>query len=438
MSRRAAVARPPRWPVRLYNSAARATARLGWRPAPITAERALRAARRRTGLHDLGPGAVEEPLTILARSFETEAGFSPFGRRVARQILQGLVEERLKIVDTLDRHPEIRQVEIHRPLFIVGLPRTGTTLLYSLLAQDPAARPLLTWESVYPTPPPTTKTRHTDRRIRKVARLLRMVKYLVPEFDQVHELSATAPEEDQRLLRHTFVTWAFSLPGDVESYLDWLRSLDSTTVVEAYRFYRSQLQLLQWRCPGEHWVLKSPAHMPFLGELREVFPDACIIQTHRDPARVLPSACSLVMSASRPLVERLDTRRIGERVLDLARRSVEKVEQVRRSIPAEQILDVRYSELVRDPFGVVRSIYDHFGYTLSSSMEGGMREWLARNPRHKHGRHRYSLEQFGLDRREVDRWFEPYRRRYSLPLEDAGSPAVPPAPPASMPQQMTH
>ncbi|MFQ5719710.1 MAG: sulfotransferase, partial [Acidobacteriota bacterium] len=253
MTHGSSLAPPPRWPIQAYNALARAGVRLGCRPAPIRVRDVLRTARRSTGLADLGEQRIAEPLARLTRGYDMEAGLSPFGRRVARGILESLLAERLRIVDVLTRHPEIREIPIRQPMFVVGFPRTGTTLLYNLLAQSAGARALLTWESVYPAPPPGGRATRRDPRARRVSWQIRLIKYLVPEFDTIHELDAMAPEEDMRLLRHTFVSWAFALPGDMPGYIEWLMQVEPETVREAYRFYRNQLQLLSWRHEPARW-----------------------------------------------------------------------------------------------------------------------------------------------------------------------------------------
>ncbi|MFQ5720392.1 MAG: sulfotransferase, partial [Acidobacteriota bacterium] len=179
-------------------------------------------------------------------------------------------------------------------------------------------------------------------------------------------------------------------------------------------FYRNQLQLLSWRHEPARWLLKSPAHMPFLDRLLDVFDDACVVQTHRDPAQVLGSSCSLAAAASRPLVNRLDLHQVGASVLVRAEQAMSRLERMRDRIEPGRVCDVRYDDLVADPVGTVRRIHAHFDLDLPADMADRMRRWLADHPRHKHGRHRYSLEQFGLDRHEVDAVFAPYVRRFGL------------------------
>lgn len=404
--------RPHRWPIKLYNTVALTAGRLGLSSSAVNAESILEKARKQTGLTDFGDGEIEQPLGILADAFEKEASLHAFGRQGVSKFLTRVLATRLQIVETLKQQPEILDLEIRKPLFIIGFPRTGTTLLYNLLALDPKARPLLTWEAEHPVPPPRPETRETDPRIRRLEWRLRALKYLVPEFDRVHALSANGPEECHPLLQRTLAAWSFTLLGNIPSYGEWLRKLDHTSSVQAYRFYRNQLQLLQLYCGGEHWVLKSPAHLPFLKALLEVFPGACIVQTHREPREALASTCSLVAVAQRLLNDPIAPEAIGKRVLEDAWRALNRLVELRRSIPARHVVDIQYNELLQNPNATVEKIYDYFDYPMSSEMAAGMRKWLAANPQHKHGRHRYSLAQFGIAPEEVKELFEQYRERF--------------------------
>jgi len=407
----------PAWPVSLFNGAARAGSRLGLRERPLTAERLLHEARRKTGLHDLGEGGVELPLRILMDSFDREARLHAFGRLAAYQMLFRVVCNRLKIVDTLARNPDISEQGVRRPLFIVGFPRTGTTLLHNLLAQDPAARPLLMWESVYPTPPPRKETRASDPRIRRTKWDLKATRFLRPEIDEVHDMSAERPAECIALQQHTLVSWAYPVFADLPSYESWLWEQERETFVEAYRFYLRQLQLLQWRCAGNHWVLKSPAHLQVLDALVQVFPDACIVQTHRDPSRILPSACSLFAVVRSIMSDDVRPRELGRQALEVTRKILDRMMAFRDRAAPDSVLDVQYRDLVADPWNTVSRIYTAFGLPMPPDMEPRVRRWLAENPRHKKGVHRYSTTQFGLQPGDIEAVGRDYRERFHVPVE---------------------
>ncbi len=395
--------------MRLYNAAGR--------PRPLTAESIIATAVRRTGLSNLGAGDPEVPLGILADSFREEARLHPFGRMMARERLVRVLCNRLRITEELERHPETLGSPLRRPLFVLGFPRTGTSLLYNLLAQDPRGRPLLTWESYHPAPPPRPETRTTDRRILRTRVAVRILKYLAPDLDAIHEVRADRPEECLPLQMNTLVTWAFLVLADMPGYERWLVSQGDGTFVAAYRFYKSQLQLLQRFVSGDHWVLKSPAHLWSMEALLEVFPDACIVQTHRDPRRVLPSACSLLGVMRGVLSDDANPRALGRHALESAASGIERMLASRSRVPAERVIDIQYRDLMDDPVRTVRRIYDKFGYTMPGDMEPRLTGYIAGNPKGRHGAHRYTLAQFGIRPEEVDETFQSYREFFDIPRE---------------------
>lgn len=407
----------PSWVVRSFNTVARGAARVGMRPDPLDAERILADARRKTKLVDLGTGEVEDKLRILVRSFAREAGLHPFGRATVRDLLVRVLSNRLRIVDLLERRPEIGRASIERPVFVIGFPRTGTSVLYNLLAQDPESRPLLFWESLLPVPPSRARVRGEDPRIRRARIQAWVTRHLIPGFDAVHHTRAEEPEECMSLQLRTLVSWYFLLWGDLPEYREWLLSREKRTFVEAYRFYRQQLQLLQWQRPGGGWLLKSPAHLLAMDALVEVFPDASIVQTHRDPLRALPSACSLIAVMRGLMSECVETRELGHITLQRAEVLFERMLAAREQIAPERVVDVQYRDVVEEPIAVVRRIYAHFGRRLSHEAEARMVRWLAEHPRHRHGVHRYTLAEFGLEREQVQRACADYVDRFGIPAE---------------------
>ena len=405
------------WLVRSFNSVARGAARVGLRPGPLDAERILAEARRKTKLGDLGTGDVEDKLRILVRSLARETGLHPFGRATVRDLLVRVLSNRLRIVDLLQRRPEISRVPIERPVFIIGFPRTGTSVLYNLLAQDPEARPLLFWEALRTVPPSRARAGREDPRIRRARLQAWVTRHLIPGLDAVHHTRAEEPEECISLQLRTLVSEYFLLWGDLPEYREWLLTREKPTFVEAYRFYRQQLQLLQWQRPAGNWLLKSPAHLLAMDALVEVFPDASIVQTHRDPRRALPSACSLIAVMRGLMSERVEPRELGHLTLQRAGVLFERMLAAREQMAPERIVDVQYRDVVENPIAVARRIYAHFGRSLSHEAEARMVRWLAEHPRHGHGVHRYTLEEFGLEREQVERACGAYSNRFGIPEE---------------------
>jgi len=400
--------RPPR-PValRALNAAGAGLRRLGVRWPRLDPEALEAAARRRTGLSDFGDPSYREGLNVLVAAFEARDDVHAFGRVYFREVCVAALANRLKIQRDLTRHPEILDVPVPRPLFVTGLPRSGTTFLHRLLSSDPAGRTMLFWEALAPSPPPETATYATDPRIAKVRRSLALVKRLAPRLSAAHQFAADIPEEDNNLFVHGFLAGIFGFQFDVPAYVEWMRPLDLT---DAYRYMRRQLQLLSWKHRGSHWVLKAPTHMYGLDALLRVFPDASVVVTHRDPLKVVPSVSSLAAGFRGILTDRVDRRRLGDEFTQVLAAGTERMIDSRAAAAdPSRFFDVHYADLVADPISTCRDIYAHFGYEFTPEFEAAARRHLAENPQHKHGVHRYCLDDFGLDPAAVEAKFTRYR-----------------------------
>jgi hypothetical protein len=405
--------RQRRLPVRIFNGVGRLLRRCGWRR-PLSADRIWRKACAQAGHGDAGELDVREPLARLVEALERENRLTPLGRRLLHLRFVQLARARLAVQAALRQYPEILDERILRPVFILGLPRTGSTLLHRLLAQDPDSRGLYLWEMMQPAPAPTVDR---QRRIRRTRRDLDFGKrYLVPQMQGIHPMDVDAPEECRQLLMNTFRSLAFSQFGNVSAYLGWLHRLGEPHTRRVYEEYRKQLQLLQWQVRPRRWVLKCPLHAYALEALLELFPDAGIVQTHRNLAEVVPSLCSLRQAAYGIYSDGDDPRDLAAGCLQHVKYLLTPALRTRSAHPG-RVFDVSYRSLVRDPVAAVGAIHEHFGLRLGSEAEGRMRRWLAANPQGKHGRHRYSLEQFGLDRAAVDALFPGYPECFGLPAE---------------------
>lgn len=376
-------------------------------------EKLLAAARRATGLDDPGPGPWREGLERLVHSWETEAYLTPLGRSIARRDAVRCLASRLRITDTLRRHPEIEAGPVRAPLFVVGLPRTGTTILHELLAQDPANRVPMTWEVMEPWPPPERATYESDPRIARVERHFAGVDRVLPGFKTMHPMGALLPQECVALMAHDFACMIHHTSHRVPSYQAWLEALDLRPV---YASHRRQLQYLQWRCPGEPWVLKSPGHLWSLDTLLEVYPDARIVQTHRDPLKVVASLSSLVATLRSLASDRIDIREIGGDWTARLARGLDAAGRVREAarLPDHQVADVHFHEFVSDEVGTVHRIYERFGRELSPEAADRMHRFLKENPRDKHGAHRYRLADAGLDPATERRRYRDYVERFGV------------------------
>jgi hypothetical protein len=265
-----------------------------------------------------------------------------------------------------------------------------------------------------PSPPPKPESEGRDIRILSAKFFLGLKKYFSPEMSTVKPIDAEGAEECILLLGHTFMSYrAFSIFLDNPHYINWLKQQDLTP---AYRYYYRILQLLQWRYSKSHWVLKAPEHLINIQPLLAVFPDACLIQTHRDLVATVPSLCSLVAVFRGSYSNFIDLGDIGKTTLGWMSAAVDNAMAVRKKYDAGRFFDVHYHDLVRDPIETVHKIYDHFGYPCSKEMDQRMRAWLSTHPRHKKGVHRYSLSQFNLNKNHVQQRFQTYYKTYQVPF----------------------
>ena len=401
------MARPPPLPapVRLLNAVGRRAGHRG----RLDAEELLWDARRRTGLADLGPD-TDQAYRLLVDSVDREARLTTLGCVVVGRLARSYLAQRLRLVEALRQRPDLAVAPVRRPLFVVGLPRTGTTLLHNLLAQVDGSRPLLARDAIDPASPVLRSAAYDTRGLRYWASVRGMY-YLGPDRKKLHDYNA-GPVECLRLLARSFVCFAFPNMVHVPSYERWLWEQDVRALVPAYELHRMQLQAVQADGRRGHWVLKAPAHLPALNALQTVYPDASVVLTHRSPVAVVASLSSLVARNHALLAEEPDPHAVGREVLERTLRTLARVEHTRAVLGGDHIIDVGYRELLTDPVGAVRKIHERIGYPLPRASIERMRRWLSDNPQGKHGAHRYVLEQYGLDAATVDRLTAPYRTRF--------------------------
>lgn len=383
----------------------------------LEAEEIADEARQRTGLSDFGGEDFWEPYRIFVAALQEEAQLHTLGRLIVRDDLSNWLQNRLEMTEWRKRHPEIGEQAVEAPIFITGLPRTGTSILHELLAQDPGHRAPLHWEVRHPCPPPETATFASDPRIEHAGRQVRLWTEIVPEYDSMHELGGAIPVECIQLTAHEFRSDELMGRHLVPSYAAWFSQCD---LVPAYAFHKRMLQHLQWRCPGDRWVLKAPSHLGQLAALLAVYPDARIVFTHRDPLKVLPSVASILYSTAWVRSDAVDPEAVlgwftGETCAYL----LERMTSLRDSgaLRPEQCIDVRYADMAREPFGTLAGVYDHFGLEYTGAVESRMRAYLDAKPKGKHGEHRYSFDDTGLDLDAERERFRAYYDRYDVPIE---------------------
>ncbi len=412
----ASTQRDQRLPVRLFNRTARLMERLGRRPPRFAESEELlhEAARRAAGESDFGEQEYREGLRVLLAAYDDEARLNPFGRMMVKQELIRILKNRLSAERIWRADPAMLRSEIRRPIFILGLPRTGTTALHHLLGQDPENQVLEYWIAAAPAPRPPRGEWERDPRFKEAVRDLKVMYFLDPSLKAIHLMTADGPEECRHLLQQSFTDDTFECNATIPSYSRWYAARDMRA---SYARHRDLLRLVGSTMPGGRWVLKYPSHMRRLQVLLETYPDACIVQTHRDPARVLPSLCSLIAGWRGIYEDDPDRRAIARWQLDLWADTMQSALAVRRQHDQAQFYDLHFREIVADPVGAVQRMYAHFGITLGPEAEQRMRRWHAENPQRKHGEHRYSAADFGLTATAMAERFAPYMEHFGIGRE---------------------
>jgi hypothetical protein len=404
-------------PVRLYNGARRLASKVGIPMPPLDAEPLIARARKSTGLSDLGGDTFREPLERLIASLEEDAGLHALGRTIAATQLLGNLENRLHLADCIAREPAITQGRIDRPIFIVGMARTGTSILHELIGQDPNVRVPQTWEVNYPTPPPEAATYETDPRIRRCDELLAGTDRLIPGFRKMHRMEARLPQEDVSIMSLEFTSMVFEASFRLPSYTAWFHH--EADVSPAYATHRRFLQLLQWRCPADRWVLKTPGHLWELERLMAEYPDACLVQTHRDPLQSLSSLTSLLTTLRAMSSDRVDPHDIAREWSDLNAQAYEASVDARESglIDRSRIVDVHFGEFMADPFSAIRRIYDRFEMEYTAEADARMRSYLETHSVEEHGKHEHRFEDTGLDLADAREQVKRYQEYFDVPSE---------------------
>jgi len=375
-------------------------------------ETLLAAARGATGLDDFGPEGFREALAMLCRTYD-ENGLTPRGRKRSHRRLLQLLTTRLRVQDAFRRHPEVRQRNLPQPMVLTGLPRSGTSALFNLLAADPAARPLRLWEAQFPDPLEGLAPGQDDPRRAAVDAWIAKGREKNPDFAAIHFTSADTPEECVLLQANTLYGVHEGVEVMLEPYASWYRREDLGPM---YAEYRDLLRLLDWQRPGRRWLLKAPAHMWAIDRLIETFPDVSIVWSHRDPRACVASICSMTHALMSSLLEP-DAKALGPVVMDFYATSLERGLAARdRSDPA-RFVDVSHDDFVEDGLGVVRRIYDHFDLELTGAAREAMEAHARANPQGKHGRHEYALADYGLDEDRVLERFASYVERFRIQID---------------------
>lgn len=379
----------------------------------LNADELIAAARAATGLETFDSGSYREGLDILVTDLNREGAGGRFFERNRKDITTALAN-RLKVNDYLTKRPELLKRPIEKPIFVFGMPRTGTTLLSNLFATDPDLRSPLTWEIDDPIPPATSATLKTDPRA--LARLEQEKQMLAayPDMGKYYRNSAIYPNECMFFMIHDFKGLAWEGRGKLNAYRDWL--FNKADLKPTYEYHKRYLQLLQAEAPGT-WNLKMPSHCLWLDTLLEVYPDARLVWAHRDPYTATGSFCSLMSLSMRSSTDKDRADWVRENYPWQAEEHINRILDFRDRHGEDRIVDLHYASLLRDPIGTMRKLYDDLGQPLTSGAQAGMETWLADNPQEKFGKHEYKLDQFGLSIDKLKPRFERYLSRYDVARE---------------------
>ncbi|MBN9510864.1 MAG: sulfotransferase [Alphaproteobacteria bacterium] len=362
--------------------------------------------------------AVAAPLAALHRACADEAALSAIGRAGWRWDALRSLENLRRMRAEEAKAPDIAATPIERPLIITGMPRSGTSFFFGLLAEDPAALVPRVWQTIHPYPDAGTRPGASDRRQRRVARQLAAFNRLAPGLASVHPLDADSPQECTEITAQVFQSLRFETMYQVPAYKRWLAEHGH---LAAYRFHRRFLQHLQHQRAGAraapgHWLLKSPDHVFALPTLRAVYPDARLVFVHRDPLKVLPSVAQLTEILRAPFTRRVDRAGIGQQVVQdwVNAAAIMVAEHARPTFPAGQVLHLRHRDVVSRPLATVQQVAAHFGLDLSAAVQAAMARHIAARPRGGYGENHYSFATHGLDPEAIRAQFAEYVETFGV------------------------
>lgn len=381
----------------------------------LTVERLLASAIARTdGLNDFGDDDYRASLQALLDALASEAALSPTGLQLLEERLIGQLVNRLVMEDYLRRYPEIARIEIDDPLVIVGLPRTGTTMLQRTLAVDPRFYSAAWWETRFPAPLAGEALDAPLKRMAQARAEVELMAEVIPQILAIHPLDAMLCDEEFMLMEHSFMC-AMDAYVNVPSYTRWLDRQDQRPV---YSQLKKMLQFLQWQKQqrgepaGQRWLLKAPQHLHTLDLLLEQFPGAQVILTHREPAQTIPSMASMAHTLWQMYSDHPDPKAAGAQWNTRMARGIRHTLQVREQHAPERFLDVHFVDTVQQPLQVLEQVYAFANLPFSEQARAAAQAWLAQNSREKRASHDYSLERFGLSQAQMAEDYSEYRARH--------------------------
>jgi hypothetical protein len=389
------------------NGVGKVLKKVGIDPFKLNADSIIAKAKKKAAFTGNLPKA-ENGLREMIRSIHEEAQPNSFGSLAAKNLFERSLYGRYKVEQVLAQNPEIEKAEIIEPVFIIGMPRTGTTILHALMHNDTAHRSPLAWECLLPYPVPNPETFLNNSQLKSVKKDFDQLFKLVPDFQKKHYMAADSPQECLSINALDFNTFQVSAQFYVPSYMDWFANRSDR--LETMRFHKRFLQYLQsGGVQADRWLLKTPVHLMRLDELFEVYPDAKIVMTHREPTKVVTSTASLISSVRSLYTDYEDPFRTGNEQMEMWSLYFERFLESRKRLNKEdQIIDLKFDDFAEDQIGTVQKIYDRFNWNLTDETKTRFEHFLKENPRDKNGLHFYQMKDFGLQADKINERFAHY------------------------------
>lgn len=378
-------------------------------------QRLLDKASRRCGLPAIHDAALNEGLEQLCSSLNHEASLNPIGRFILGQQLVDSLVNRLQVQHWHQQHPDINET-IRKPLIVVGLPRTGTTLLSNLLDLDPHNRSLYQWQADSLVPPPTLAAHREDPRITESGRRIKSADWLVPSLQSIHPIAASLPCECISLFEDDFRSIGYDILANVPSFWHWR---DDDNMQSAYNYHKQVLQMLQHTIPTDTWCLKTPGHLWHLPALLDAYPDATLIFTHRDLTKVIPSSASLARAMRSGFSDNVDCLSLGQEWMDKISTAITRATEFEDERGSDAFCHIQYPDLISDPVAAIETIYQTAGREVSGLFKRNIRNWMEHPPANKHGKHHYNAEDFGVSDVAIREQFSDYYQRYNVTKENS-------------------